>query len=254
MAALVVEGEVQADGRLNARIVGPQLDVINIPVEATAPGHFEAEFPANEQGPYLVQVVEEAPASERRFTAAGLVVPYSPEYRDLEANPHLLERVAAVTNGRVLSSPSEAFGQGLPPAHGHVPMAWWLLMAAALLLPLDIALRRLNISLSEAKAWLETVKGWALKDRVTGLPENAPSVLESIRQHRVGRPSLVLDRKGRRDSRVVPASPSGERQAKPEKDQARPLSETPELEPKEEEVSEFATERWLRAKRRASNR
>ena len=254
MAALVVEGEVQADGRLNARIVGPQLDVINIPVEATAPGHFEAEFPANEQGPYMVQVVEEAPGSERRFTAAGLVVPYSPEYRHLEANPHLLERVAAVTNGRVLSSPSEAFGQGLPPAHGHVPMTWWLLMAAVLLLPLDIALRRLNISLNEAKGWLETVKGWALKDRVTGLPEDAPSVLESIRQHRVGRPALVLDRKSRRDSRVVPASPSGERHANPDKDQTQPLSETPELEPKEEEVSEFATERWLRAKRRASNR
>ena len=83
MAALAVEGEVQADGRLYARIVGPQLDVINIPVEATAPGHFEAEFPANEQGPYMVQVVEEAPGSDRRFTAASLVVPYSPEYRDL---------------------------------------------------------------------------------------------------------------------------------------------------------------------------
>ena len=194
----------------------------------------------------MVQVVEEAPGSERRFTAAGLVVPCSGTWRPILTcwsvwEPSRTAR-SSVARPRPLASVCH-----------HVPMAWWLLMAAALLLPLDIALRRLDISLREAKAWLVTVKGWALKGRVTGLPEDAPSVLESIRQHRVGRPSLVLDRKGRRDSRVVPASPSGERQAKPEKDQARPLSETPELEPKEEEVSEFTTERWLRAKRRSSN-
>ena len=252
VAALVVEGEVQDDGRLTARIVGPQLDVTSIPLEATAPGRFEAEFPANEQGPYLVQVVEEASQSERRSSSAGLVVPYSPEYRDLEGEPHLLERVAAVTSGRVLSSPPEAFGQDLPPARGDVPMAWWLLLAASLLLPLDIAFRRLNISIVEAKAWVERFKGRALKGRVTPRPEDASTVLESMRQYRAGRPALVLDRESQRDSRTVPASRFSERQAEPEKPRAP--NEAPGLEHKEEEASGSATERWLRAKRRASNR
>ena len=79
---------------------------------ATALERFEAEFPANEQGSYLIQIVEATSEGERRSTTAGLVVPYSPEYKELEGGSDLLEGLAAITGGNVLSSPSEAFGPG----------------------------------------------------------------------------------------------------------------------------------------------
>ena len=80
VASLLVEGGVQEDGQLSARIVGPQLESAEVPLVATALERFEAEFPANEQGSYLIQIVEETSEGERRSTTAGLVVPYSPEY------------------------------------------------------------------------------------------------------------------------------------------------------------------------------
>ena len=140
VATIVVEGDVQEDARLSARVVGPQLNVMEVPLAATALGRFEAGFPANDQGPYLLQIVEEGAQGKRRTSAAGLVAPYSPEYKDLEARPRLLERLAAITNGRVLDNPSGVFwswsaaslrgravglvaidGGGAPPAVGRRP-------------------------------------------------------------------------------------------------------------------------------------
>jgi hypothetical protein len=192
VATIVVEGDVQEDARLSARVVGPQLNVMEVPLAATALGRFEAGFPANDQGPYLLQIVEEGAQGKRRSSAAGLVAPYSPEYKDLEARPRLLERLAAITNGRVLDNPSESFGPGLPPGYGDVPLGWWLLMAAALLLPLDVALRRLNLPLTDVVVWLAAAKAWALRGRVTSIPEAASPVLESMRKRRAAGPDWRL--------------------------------------------------------------
>ena len=212
VASLLVEGEVQEDARLSARIVGPQLEAMEVPLVATAPELFEAKFPANEQGSYLIKIVEETSQGERRSTTAGLVVPYSPEYGELKGSTDLLERLAAITGGKVISSPSESFGPGLPPAYGDVPLAWWLLMAVAILLPLDIALRRLNLSHTEAWAWLSTAKAWAPKGRASLQPEAVSPVLENLRQRRAGRPRLNISGAGRRGSTATDprAPPSGQ--------------------------------------------
>ena len=100
----------------------------------------------------------------------------------------------------MLSSPSESFGPGLPPAHGDVPLAWWLLMAVAILLPFDIALRRLNLSHTEAWAWLLTAKARVLKGRVSREQEAESPVLENLRQRRAGRPRLNISGASRQES------------------------------------------------------
>jgi hypothetical protein len=254
VATIVVEGDVQEDARLSARVVGPQLNVMEVPLAATALGRFEAGFPANDQGPYLLQIVEEGAQGKRRSSAAGLVAPYSPEYKDLEARPRLLERLAAITNGRVLDNPQESFGPGLPPAYGDVPLGWWLLMAAALLLPLDVALRRLNLPLTDVVAWLAAAKAWALRGRVTSLPDAAPPVLESLRQRRAARPRLEVGNPGERESGAALASISRRQGAKTEEQPARSRDTTSIPHRQEGDGVESATERWLQAKRRARNR
>ena len=254
MATLVVEGEVQEDARLSARVVGPQLNVMEVPLAATALGRFEAEFPANDQGPYLLQIVEEGTQGKRRSSAAGLVAPYSPEYKDLEGRPRLLERLAAITNGRVLDNPSESFGPGLPPAYGDVPLGWWLLMAAALLLPLDIALRRLNLTLTAIAAWITAVKGWAFRGRVAPLPDAASPVLETMRQRRAARPRLEVGSPTGRESGATLASASRRQDAMTEEESTRSRDTTSSPRRQEGEGVESATERWLQAKRRARNR
>ena len=255
VASLLVEGQVQEDARLSARIVGPQLEAMEVPLVATALERFEAEFPANEQGSYIIQIVEETSEGERRSITAGLVVPYSPEYREVDGSTDLLERLAAITGGRVINSPPESFRPGLPPAYGDVPLAWWLLVTVAILLPLDIALRRLYLSHNEAWAWLLTAKAWVRKGRVSLQPEAVSPVLENLRQRRAGRPRLDISGAGRRGSTATdpPAPPSGQI-TKPGEEGAGSGKRDPSGLEQDPEGAESTTERWLRAKRRRRTR
>ncbi|MBI2868221.1 MAG: VWA domain-containing protein [Chloroflexi bacterium] len=250
-ATVQVEGEVAEGGSLSMRIVGPELDVTEIPLKAASPGRWEAGFPAVEQGSYLAQVTEETPEGGRRSTTGGLVVPYSPEFRSMEADQRLLERLAAITGGRVLASPEESFDPGLPPAHGNLPLAWWLLMTATLLLPLDIAIRRLNVRSAEVLGWFMTARETVLHRgrRQVGTPS---PVLGSIRRRREGRVRVHIGDAARGPSREaapdIRSSPGNAEHEPvvPGKGPARDSGQTPDSEP--------STERWLRAKRRAKGR
>ena len=255
VASLLVDGEIQEDGRLSARIVGPQLKTAEVPLVATALDHFEAEFPASEQGSYLVQIVEETSEGDRRSTTAGMVVPYSPEYKQLEGSADLLEGLATITGGSVLSSPSESFGQGLPPAYGDVPLTWWLLMAVAILLPFDVALRRLNLSHTEAWALLLTAKAKLFKGPVSLQQQAVSPVLENLRQRRASRPRLNFGGTNRQESiTAVPAFPPDVHTPKPEEEDAgSSMREANSLE-QDQGRAESTTERWLRAKRRGRSR
>ena len=255
VASLLVKGEVQEDARLSARIVGPQLEAMGVPLVATALERFEAEFPANEQGSYLIQIVEETPQGERRSTTAGLVVPYSPEYKELEGSTDLLERLAAITGGKLINSPSESFSPGLSAAYGDVPLAWWLLMAAALLLPLDIGLRRVNLSHAEAWAWLFTAKAWVPNGRASRQQEAVSPVLENLRKRRAGRSRLNVGGGSQPESPATdPSVPPGGQIAKPGEKGAGSRTRVPSSLEQDREGTESTTERWLRAKRRGRTR
>jgi uncharacterized membrane protein len=252
-ATVQVEGEAPEDASLSMRIVGPKLDVIEVPLQATSPERWEAEFLTSEQGSYLVQITEETPEGERRTTTSGLIVPYSPEFRDLEANQGLLERLAAITGGRILTNPSESFEPGLPPAYGDMPLVWWLLMVAALLLPLDIAFRRLNVRSTEALALLAMARDLVLRrgrSRQAGL---AMSVLVNIRRRRVQRVRVRVgdDAPDSSSRETAPYSRNAHRKA----DKKRGVAdEEPTQDRGQTELSEPSTERWLRAKRRAKRK
>ena len=208
-----------------------------------------------QQGSYLIKIVEETSEGERRSTIAGLVVPYSPEYKQLEGSADLLEGLAAITGGSVLSNPSESFGPGLPPAYGDVPLTWWLLMAVAIPLPFDVALRRLNLSHTEAWAWLLKAKAKLFKGRVSLQQEAVPPILENLRQRRAGRPRLNIRDANRQESTVTnPPIPGDGQTTKPgEEGAGSSMRKASSLEQGQERI-ESTTERWLRAKRRGRSR
>ncbi len=76
---------------------------------------------------------------------AGWVLGYSPEYQITEpAHDHLLY-LAGLTGGKSLQEPWESLAHDLSTGRVRRPIWHWLLLATALLLPLDVALRRLVI-------------------------------------------------------------------------------------------------------------
>lgn len=126
-----------------ARLVGSDGSTTEVPLSQVAPGDYRAQISSPAPGTYLVQVAGAVDGRTVVQEIAGLVVPYSPEYRPNPSNPTLLSDIAALTGGRVLEAALDVFAPtGISVQHAqeiNLP----LLICALILLPLDIAVRRL---------------------------------------------------------------------------------------------------------------
>ncbi len=156
---------------LEARVVDPELGARMVPLRQVAPGRYEGAFVPGEEGAYFVGVAgsagggEDAPAV---MQTTGWVLSYSPEYRTLESDTRLLEQVAALADGRELEQPGQAFEHNLAAQQAPVPLWPWLLLAAAVLLPLDVAVRRLVVT---RRDW-ERLRS-AMGEMISGGPASA---------------------------------------------------------------------------------
>jgi hypothetical protein len=114
-------------------------------VRHIAPGLFQATFPIERYGEaYRVLLVNRQGDEVVELRAFGITESYSPEFRTAAPDVERLELIARSTGG--VDSPDRAAiwnfeGQ---PARTPKDTWWWWLVIAAILLPLDIALRRLS--------------------------------------------------------------------------------------------------------------
>ena len=129
-----------------AQITDPSGKKSEVQLEQTAAGHYEATVPATKPGLYRVDVSQTRQGQTTPvLETGGFVVSSSPEFRQLGSNDALLKELAAMTGGRSITAPSEAFSrEGMPPTSGWQPLWGYLLAFALLMLPLEIALRRIR--------------------------------------------------------------------------------------------------------------
>jgi hypothetical protein len=142
-----------------ANVVAPDGTVTNLALQQVAPGRYEAEFAPQTDGAYFIRVAGASEVDEATIgQTSGWVLGYSPEYRQFESNPQLLESLAELTGGQDLSGLETAvFSHTLPSDVTRRPIWPWLTLAAVILLPFDIALRRLVISRRDwQRAWAAT--------------------------------------------------------------------------------------------------
>ncbi len=148
MARVMVDA-LDRDGRfINGmegmmRVVGPEGAVGEVALSQVAPGRYEGTFEPWAQGVYLLRLDGRLPDGGRVGTTAGWVLGYSPEYRALEADPGAVVRLAEAGSGRVLEDAAEAFAHDLRGEGVARDLAPLLLTLAALLWPVDVAVRRL---------------------------------------------------------------------------------------------------------------
>jgi uncharacterized membrane protein len=239
--------------QVQARIIAPDHSQEQVTLQPTAPQRWEGDFPAVQVGAYLIQVSWRDQRSANRLTSTtGLVVPYSPEFSTIGTNLPFLKLLARDGGGSLLSADdsSQAFAQKLAPVAATIPITFWLLALAALLLPIDIAARRLSSLefLVLGYRWL-VGKLPARRLQPAALGADRPlsegsigSSLGSLRSRRAEqRKRLALfehaPSETQRSRSVKEAQP-----APPPKPKAQPAQ------PKQPEVS--TTERLLEAKRR----
>jgi Mg-chelatase subunit ChlD len=205
-----IEGESDfgEGSEARARVVGPDLEPHELRLERLGGNVFAGELPVTEAGSYGVAAQVTGPG-EAGAAAGGDVMAnlsYSAEYAPGAPDPGLLLRVSELTGGRGEIEPGQAFDpEGLRSGRQRVPLARWLLVAAALLWPLAVALSRLVLR-GTVTAQLRhggAIAAWWLRAH---LPSRPVGQTPADRRERPSRPS--------RPSRPPESAPTGADRAK----------------------------------------
>jgi hypothetical protein len=156
--AVTPEGAFKNNLRLRAHIVAPDFSTSDITLEQTAAGRYEAEFEATSRGAYLVSVTEEG---GQAAPITGSVNSYSPEYAVATSDANLLARISEATGGSLLAGDRGEVNLYERGAVKTRPQEiWqWLLLAALLLLPVDVGIRRVHITREQivaAREWIQS--------------------------------------------------------------------------------------------------
>jgi len=143
------------DASLTVDAVAPDGTAQEVLLAATAPGRWEGDVAATSVGSYLLRVSASSRGTVVHAVTTGVAVPYSPEYRFVGTDKAFLAELAAAGGGVVLRSAADVASAVAPAVTENVDLSPWLLMLAALLLPLDVAVRRLAFRPGDAAVWAQ---------------------------------------------------------------------------------------------------
>ncbi len=196
----IVVHAIDKDGKFvnrldfKAKVVGPDPDPAHptpdTPLRQTGPGTYEAYFDAGQIGTYLVNVTREVPGKPTEMTVTGLVVPYSPEYKDLAANEFLMTQMAQAGGGSVAANPSQVFGGNRPGVFASIELLQTLILIAMLLFPFDVAVRRLALSRDDfvrANNWIRERTNREKVDVVDSVTPELSTLMDAKERARASR-------------------------------------------------------------------
>jgi uncharacterized membrane protein len=260
-ARLVIDA-VASDGSLingltiKGALNGPDASREEVVLSQVAPGRYEAIVEAANSGAYILGLAADGPGGFSAQQTFGFEVGYPPDFAETQPAEAFLRGIAAQTGGRLLESPSEVF---LPPSlTPRVPRDIWrgLLWLAVILLPLDVAVRRLVVRREDLELFTAPVA----------------NALAAMRRHRTAREAARAEHMGRllarkKEARARAAEEPSPRvrsvdaprpaapPVTPEAAPARPVEGEEAVAPAEAETPEKGTtERLLDLKRRRRRR
>lgn len=163
----------QADTEMT--VIDPQLGTEKIRLLQTAPGRYVADFATKESGAYHLDLTQQVAGQLVYRQSRGLVVGYSDELRLRPTNEALLRQIAATSGGAYNPTPASIFQPTERLAQRPTALWPWLLTAALLLFVLDVALRRIDLSVLPfvSKTRLEASAGFASTDHKPRHPKRA---------------------------------------------------------------------------------
>ncbi|MFO1065067.1 MAG: VWA domain-containing protein [Pirellulales bacterium] len=133
----------------NLTVIDPDLNNSPIKLEQTAPGRYEAEFPTPKSGSYNLELNQSRQEVTTFRQTRGFVVGYPDELRLGPTNDELLKQISSVSGGSYDPPAEKIFEPGERRARAVTQLWPYLLMAAAALLVMDVALRRLDFSIGK---------------------------------------------------------------------------------------------------------
>lgn len=142
-------GNPLQDPNLLVKVSTPTGETTDVSLIQEAPGKYSGTFAAPDVGSYIVSIAEKGGKGETRVSTSGFSVSYPPEYRAYRTNKPLLSQAAEIGNGKELKDPAEAMREVADPGTAIKDLWTWFLLASILILPLDIAVRRVVIPLPQ---------------------------------------------------------------------------------------------------------
>ncbi|MBS0264869.1 MAG: VWA domain-containing protein [Planctomycetes bacterium] len=215
---VVVEDFSEQDSflEIEARVSGPHDRSERLPLKQVGPRRYQASIPLWGKGRY--HIVAAAAGEERKDERAfgGIIIPYSPEYLRFRSNPLILRDIEKGTGGIELSADStadEIFNTDRQPKRSSKPIFDWILVLLACLIPLDVAIRRVQIDFGMIKSWLGMGPGKAVSTATMGaLLERKQAVGSQIEARRGDTP---LPTEALRKLTKPQSRPSGEQKPTP---------------------------------------
>jgi uncharacterized membrane protein len=152
-ARLIVDARDANGGFLNgltlrSSLVSPDRAATTLALQQVAPGRYEAAFAPTDEGAYFLRIAD-GDGSINQIT--GWVMSYSPEYRPQGASilPDITTQGGKELVSVIADDPGAVFTHSLDAQAALTPIAPLLLLLALLLLPFDIAVRRLLVTRSD---------------------------------------------------------------------------------------------------------
>jgi Ca-activated chloride channel homolog len=152
-----------------ARVIAPDLTVTTLELSQVGPGRYRGDLPVDQDGAWLVAV---ALADGQRAIGKAVteaVQPWSPEYRIGASGGSLMAEIGRLGGGGELGDPAMAFARPEQARAVPIPLWPWLVGLAALLVPADVATRRLRLGLAREGRGELLVGGAATPIRRTGV-------------------------------------------------------------------------------------
>jgi Ca-activated chloride channel homolog len=170
---------------LQTAVLSPKGERVNVRLEQTGPGRYEARFPTKEVGAYTLNIAEMKDGKPLGYQSAGASVNYSPEFNAPEPNLNLLARLAESGGGKLLEPLTPTMlAAPLAPADNPFlhdrrktfqPRDWWetLIKLAILLFVIDVGVRRIQLEREQIE------KAWAAVKRTVFFWKGVPRAAEA---------------------------------------------------------------------------
>ncbi len=222
---------------LSAQVMGPGKKEESVPLKQVAPRRYQAQLPLWGHGRYHVAVTGKGgDRSDQAF--GGFVVPYSPEYLRFRSNRQSLGEIAERTGGQVLTGNAandKIFERGRSIKRSTKSIFDWFLIALAILVPIDVGIRRVQFDFSALKSLF-------VRHRQTGPSTATMGTLLQRKQQ------VASELQSKREERPFVASSKPLPKARPAAPPPTPATPPPTAEPTNKPTS--TTERLLQLKKK----
>ncbi|RKD30553.1 VWA domain-containing protein [Thermohalobacter berrensis] len=129
-----------------ALIITPNLEKRQINLDLSKPGEYYGEITIDKKGVYLIKVNQSKEGKRVKTANHAIAVNYSKEY-DYSTSRNILKQLSVTSGGKFITDPKEVFKGNLKEVYGIKDLSRAFLIIVLVLFILDIAIRRLNISI-----------------------------------------------------------------------------------------------------------